>query len=121
MPVPPVSLSKKDRALVVIILLLLGVAIIVFLHFQPEAHARHARQQYLRHLVDHYGIKEDQRKRIQEIEIRFHGSGSVFTRPSHGIGEEAEHRREISRQMTPEAASRFLTEEADSSTASQSR
>lgn len=56
-----------------------------------------------------YSLTESQVAAIREIEDRYHGTGSIFFRPSHGPRDDAAHQFAISQQMSPESASIFLS------------
>lgn len=56
-----------------------------------------------------YSLTESQAAAIREIEDRYHGTGSIFFRPSHGPQEDAAHQFTISQQMSPESAAIFLS------------
>lgn len=84
------------------------VGAILFLHFAGGWHAQRHRDQMLQSLRNQYSLTEIQVAAIREIEDRYHGTGSIFFRPTHAPREEAAHQLAISQQMSPESAAIFL-------------
>lgn len=58
-----------------------------------------------------YHLSEEQTTQIRQIEEAYHGTGTIFTWPSHSIAEIADHQPSISRIMNPEDGARFLAEQ----------
>jgi len=71
-------------------------------------HAQRHRDQMLESMRNQYSLTESQVAAIREIEDHYHGTGSIFFRPTHGPQEEAAHQLAISQQMSPESAAIFL-------------
>ena len=55
-----------------------------------------------------YHLSDEQVRRIQAIELDFHGSGSPFTRPARSRMETREHHRLMAGVMNPEDGERFF-------------
>lgn len=91
------------------IVALVGMALI--LHFGTGWKTRQSREEYLERLHVNYSLNETQLAAIRRIESEYHGPGSIFLRPSHAYKEETAHRIAISKQMPPDTAARFLSEQ----------
>ena len=87
------------------------------LHVFPMWQAERSREAFLEKLQAEYSLTDSQLSAIREIEILYHGSGSLVTRPIHKLDEGIAHRTAISREMSSEAAGRFLSAKDRSSEA----
>ena len=108
----PIELSRRDRWFLLSGAILVVVGASASLHFVGEWHARREREVWLATLETRYGATETQRSHIREIEISYHGTGSIFKLPGHTPAELATHRQLISEQIPADALHRFLADQA---------
>lgn len=83
------------------------LGILLFLLYVPFK-ARQALRERLESWRTEYHLSDEQIERIRQIEVEFHGSGSVFGRPIRSVEEARLHELAISGEMSPEQGSRFL-------------
>lgn len=113
---PPQVLSFTDRAMLIgIPLLLFGSMALVF-HFAGVNRQTKRITRTVNEWARRYHLNEDQTKRIIEIELEHHGSGSPFAiQKGHGPSLKHHHHEEISQVMSPEDGMNFMrTMEKDS-------
>ena len=101
-------LTRKESISFALLAVGACIGAILFLHFTGGWHAQRHRDQMLESLRNQYSLTEIQVAAIREIEDRYHGTGSIYFRPTHGPREEAAHQLAISQQMSPESAAIFL-------------
>lgn len=59
-----------------------------------------------------YHLSDEQAARIRKIEEDYHGTGNVFSQPTHTFAQLQDHEPSISRVMNPEDGARFLADRA---------
>ena len=109
-------LTRKESISFALLAVGACIGAILFLHFAGGWHAQRHRDQMLESLRNQYSLTEIQVAAIREIEDRYHGTGSIFFRPTHAPREEAAHQLAISQQMSPESAAIFLASRNSKST-----
>jgi len=109
-PAGPSELSRKERGVLFCAAILLVIGAALSAHFVGEWQGRQTREAWLDMLAARYGVTETQRFRIREIEIDYHGTGSIFTRPAPTFAEHAAHRQLISEQIPADTVKRFLAD-----------
>lgn len=109
-PLGPSDLTRRERWKLLATAILVVIVPVVSLHFLGEWRAWQTREAWLETLATRYGVTEAQRARIREIEISYHGTGSIFTKPGHTQAELVPHRQLISEQIPADAADRFLAD-----------
>ena len=113
---PSARLTRRESISLAFLAVAACVGAILFLHFAGGWRAQRHRDQMLESMRNQYSLTEIQVAAIREIEDRYHGTGSIFFRPTHGPKEEAAHQLAISQQMSPESAAIFLASRNSKST-----
>jgi len=107
-PAPPAVLTRQESIGLSLLAVIACIVVILALHFVGGWKTSRDREHSLATMQVEYSLTNTQLAAIREIEDRYHGSGSVFFRPSHTFEEAEAHRFALSQQMSPEAAHRFL-------------
>lgn len=110
-PLGPSDLTRRERWKLLATAILVVIVPVISLHFLGEWRASQTREAWLEILGTRYGVTEAQRSRIREIEISYHGTGSIFTKPGHIPAELATHRQLIREQIPANAVERFLADQ----------
>ena len=105
----PTKLSKRDKAMLIgVPIVLLAVPALV-LHFSAIHQQTASVTRTVTKWKTTYHINDEQVERIKQIELDFHGNGSPFSiKPARNKDEKHRHHEEISRLMSPEDGARFL-------------
>jgi hypothetical protein len=86
----------------------MAILAIAAIYFLSERKARQNLDRTLAKWKESYSLTEEQVEKIRTLEKQYHGT-SVFFNPSHTLQDETDHRIAISKQMSAEAAARFLS------------
>lgn len=103
------TLSRADKLKIAAIIAGMLATLVIGGAFLSQVHNANALEIQLERWRRDYQLNDEQVTRIRHIELEFHGTGNVFTRPSHTLQETREHQRAIAEVMSPESAQRFLT------------
>jgi hypothetical protein len=113
-PVPASAWSLRDKLNVGA-----GVAVAILAFFSPVilkmAGQRGKISQRLESWRTEFGLKEDQVRKLREIELEFHGSGNPFsTLPAHTTAQLSSHDKQVASAMGQEAGKRYIEKRSGS-------
>ncbi len=105
----PVRLRLVDKVWLLGVPVLVLVIPSLFLHFSAIHRQTASISRTVERWKTTYHINDEQAERIIQIELEFHGNGSVFSiRPQHDKEDGFRHHEEISRLMSTEDSVRFM-------------
>jgi hypothetical protein len=108
-PQPPTKVSRADKFKLIGIPLLWLCGMALLYHFACVTHQTSQINKTVNGWKSKYHIDDEQARRIIEIELGFHGSGSPFSlgaRPAKD--DKYRHHEEISQLMSDEDGARFM-------------